>query len=208
MNRDERTKHWDSVYTQKMDTQVGWYQADPETSFSLIENVAPHRGRVIDIGGGTSRLPDKLLDHSYKAITVLDISAAAVAKAKARLAERAAHIQWKVADITEVANLNEFGPFDVWHDRAVFHFLTDAADRKHYVELATKSLPSGGHLIIGTFALDAPPRCSGLDVCRYDATSLAAEFAPAFRPVDETSHLHITPAGKPQHFIFLTLARV
>lgn len=160
MNRSERTQrteHWDTFYTQKMDTQVGWYQADPTTSFGLIEKVAPHRGRVIDIGRGTSRLPDKLLDHSYKAITVLDISAAAVAKVKARLVERATQIQWIVADITEVSNLNEFGPFDVWHDRAVFHFLTEPTDRKHYVELAARSLPARGHLIIGTFAPDAPP---------------------------------------------------
>ncbi len=202
MNRKD---HWETVYTKNKDTEVGWYQADPETSFNLIEKVTPGRGSVIDVGGGTSRLPEKLLDHGYREITVLDISAAAVAKAKARLAQRAEHIQWIVSDITEVEDL---GAFDTWHDRAVFHFLTDPLDRKHYAELAARTVPRGGHLIMGVFTLDAPPRCSGLDVCRYDASMLAAEFSPAFCSLKETSHLHITPGGKPQHYIYLTFERL
>lgn len=202
MNRKE---HWESVYIGKKDTEVGWYQANPEISFNLIEKAAPGRGRVIDIGGGTARLPEKLLDHGYKAVAVLDISAAAMARAKTRLAWRAEEIQWIVADITEVEHL---GQFDVWHDRAVFHFLTSPDDRKHYVELASRTLTRGGHLIIGTFATEAPPRCSGLDVCRYDAPGLMAEFASAFRAIDEASHLHITPTGKPQPFLFLTFERI
>ena len=202
MNRKE---HWETVYAKNKDTEVGWFQADPEISFSLIEKASPSQGSVIDIGGGTSRLPEKLLDHGYEKIAVLDISAAAVAKAKARLAERAEAIQWLVADITEVDDL---GTFDVWHDRAVFHFLLNPADRKRYVELAGRTLPIGGHLIIGTFAHDAPARCSGLDVCRYDAASLAAEFSNGFRIMEEQSHLHTTPTGKPQHFIFATFERV
>ena len=117
MNRKE---HWETVYTKNKDTEVGWYQAEPEISFSLIEKVSPGRGSVIDVGGGTSRLPEKLLDHNYGKITVLDISSAAIARAKARLADRAQLIQWLAADITGVQNL---GQFDVWHDRAVFHFL-------------------------------------------------------------------------------------
>ncbi|MHB1766461.1 MAG: methyltransferase domain-containing protein [Phycisphaerae bacterium] len=136
---------------------------------------------------------------------MLDISAAAVAKAKARLAERAGSIQWLVADITEVEDV---GRFDVWHDRAVFHFLLNPADRKRYVELAARTLPIGGHLIIGVFAPDAPPRCSGLDVCRYDAGSLAVEFGNSFRVMEERSHMHTTPTGKPQHFIFVSFERV
>ena len=202
MNRKE---HWETVYTKNKDTEVGWYQADPETSFNLIEKVTPGRGSVIDVGGGTSRLPEKLLDHGYREITVLDISAAAVAKAKARLAQRAEQIQWIVSDITEVEDL---GAFDTWHDRAVFHFLTDPLDRKHYAELAARTVPRGGHLIMGVFTLDAPPRCSGLDVCRYDASMLAAEFSPAFRSLEETFHVHITPGGKPQHYIYLTFERL
>ena len=202
MNRKE---HWETVYTKNKDTEVGWYQADPEVSFSLIEKVSPSRGSVIDIGGGTSRLPEKLLDHGYEKIAVLDISTAAITRAKARLTERAGHIEWIVADITEVETL---GQFDIWHDRAVFHFLLNPADRKRSVELATLTLPTGGYLIIGTVALDAPPRCSGLDVCRYDAPSLAAEFSPAFRVVEETSHIHTMPSGKLQHYIFLTFERM
>ena len=202
MNRKD---HWETVYTKNKDTEVGWYQADPQISLSLIEKVSPGRGSVIDVGGGTSRLPEKLLDHGYEKIAVLDISAAAIARAKARSAEQAAHIQWIVADITEVETL---GQFDNWHDRAVFHFLLNPADRKRYVELATRTVPSGGHLIIGTFAHDAPARCSGLDVCRYDAASLAAEFSNGFRIMEEQSHLHTTPTGKPQHFIFATFERV
>ncbi|NNM87164.1 MAG: class I SAM-dependent methyltransferase [Phycisphaerae bacterium] len=194
-----RKEHWETVYTKTDDTQVGWYQPDPEISFRLIEKASPGRGAVIDIGGGTSRLPEKLLDHGYKKIAVLDISAAAVAKAKARLSPRAHLIQWIVGDITEV---EQVGHFEVWHDRAVFHFLDELSDRRRYVELAGHTLPKGGQLIIGTFAKDGPPRCSGLDVRRYDAASLAAEFGPDFRVVDETSHLHRTPSGKPQPFIF------
>ncbi len=202
MNRKE---HWETVYAKNKDTEVGWFQADPEISFSLIEKASPGHGSVIDIGGGTSRLPDKLLDRGYERIAVLDISAAAIAKAKARLAERAGHIQWLVADITEVEDVETF---EIWHDRAVFHFLLDPADRKHYAELAARTVPSGGHLIIGTFAHDAPARCSGLDVCRYDAAGLAAEFSNGFRIMEEQSHLHTTPTGKPQHFIFATFERV
>ncbi len=202
MNHKE---HWDAVYTKNKDTEVGWYQADPEISFSLIETVSPARGSIIDVGGGTSRLPEKLLQRGYQSIAVLDISAAAVARAKARLAERAGAIHWLVADITEVEDV---GRFDVWHDRAVFHFLLNPADRKRYVELAARTLPIGGHLIIGVFAHDAPPRCSGLDVCRYDAASLAAELGAAFRVMKESSHLHTTPTGKPQHFIFVTFERI
>ena len=200
-----RTEHWESVYTSKDDTQVGWYQPDPEISFRLIETASPEKGSVIDIGGGTSRLPEKLLDHGYKRITVLDISAAAVAKAKRRLAERASMIDWILGDVTEVRQL---GHFDIWHDRAVFHFFGEPSDRRRYVELAGRTLLKGSHLIVGTFAKNGPPRCSGLDVCRYDAAGLAAEFSPVFRAVDETSHLHHTPTGKPQPFIFLTLERV
>ncbi|MGC8624193.1 MAG: class I SAM-dependent methyltransferase [Phycisphaerae bacterium] len=202
MNRKE---HWETVYTKNKDTEVGWYQADPEISFSLIEKASSSQGRVIDIGGGTSRLPEKLLDHGYQEVVVLDISAAAVARNKARLAERAGHIQWMVADVTEVEHL---GQFDIWHDRAVFHFLTAPSDRRRYVELAGRTLPQGGHLIVGTFALDTPPRCSGLDVRCYDAPSLTAEFSPSFRVVEETSHIHTMPSGKLQHYIFLAFQRV
>ncbi len=200
-----RKQHWETVYTRHQDHELGWYQSDPELSFRLIEKASPSRGRVIDVGGGTSRLPEKLLDRGYQKIAVLDISATAVAKAQARLAQRADRIQWIIADITEAQNL---GQFDVWHDRAVFHFLTDPADRKHYVELAGRTLPKGGRLIVGTFALNTPPRCSGLDTCHYDAAGLAAQFGAEFRVVDEVSHLHTKPTGTQQHFIFLTLERV
>jgi SAM-dependent methyltransferase len=202
MNRKE---HWETLYTKNKDTEVGWYQADPEISFSLIEKASPRQGSVIDVGAGTSRLPEKLLDRGYHNIAVLDISAAAVARNKARLAERAAHIRWIVADITEVEDI---GRFDVWHDRAMFHFLTAPSDRRRYVELAGRTLPQGGHLIIGTFAMDTPPRCSGLDVRCYDTPSLAAEFSPAFHAVAVTSHTHTMPSGKLQHYIFLTFQRV
>ncbi len=202
MNRKE---HWETVYTKNKDTEVGWYQADPEISFSLIQKASPDQGRVIDIGGGTSRLPEKLLDQKYEKIAVLDISAAAVARAQARLAERAANITWIVADITEIQDV---GAFDVWHDRAVFHFLLNPEDRKQYVLLAARTVPIGGNLIIGAFAQDGPPRCSGLDVRRYDAASLAAEFGNCFQIVEERSHLHTTPTGKPQHFVFVTLQRI
>ena len=192
-------EHWNSIYQTKAVTEVSWFESEPQVSTDLIKAVTPTSGSVIDIGGGASRLVDSLLAAGYDSLTVLDISAAALERAKARLASDADRVTWRVANILET---NDLGQFDVWHDRAVFHFLTARADRQTYVEKASRSVRVGGHLIVGTFALDGPEKCSGLNVCRYDSAKLSDEFASRFKLLREISHTHVTPAGKQQQFIF------
>jgi len=156
-------RHWETVYTSKGDAELSWTQAEPAASLALIEEVCP-AGRVIDVGGGTSLLAARLLDRGY-AVTVLDISQAAIDRARQRLGARAGEVGWVVADVTAAPDL---GTFDVWHDRAVFHFLTAPADRAAYAALLARTVPAGGHAVIATFALDGPEKCSGLEVRRYD----------------------------------------
>ena len=199
-----RQNHWETVYATKDVTDVGWYQADPKMSLELIEWASSDHGSVIDVGGGASLLADRLLDAGFERVAVLDISTAALERAKSRLGEKAGRVLWVVADVTAVKTV---GSFDLWHDRAVFHFLTAPEDRRKYVELAKRTIRPGGHLVIGTFALDGPSRCSGLEVRRYDAALLCAEFGTEFMLVRETREDHTTPSGKPQPFMFAVLAR-
>jgi SAM-dependent methyltransferase len=201
----DRKEHWETVYKTKAVTEVSWYEVDPKVSLDLIEKASPAHGKIIDVGGGASLLVDKLLDAHFEKVAVLDISLVALDKAKSRLGERASRVQWIEADVSVVQSV---GKFDVWHDRAVFHFLTVAQDRRSYVELAARTLPVGGHLIVGTFAIDGPQKCSGLEVCRYDSTLLAKELGRAFKLVHEVAHTHSTPAGKPQRFFFGLFQRV
>lgn len=200
----ERQDHWNRVYSTKSPTEVSWFESEPRVSLQLIASVASAASSVIDVGGGASRLVDGLLDAGYEQVAVLDVSAVALANAKARLGDRASRVRWIVSDILQC---NALGQFDLWHDRAVFHFLTDALDRRKYVELAARSIRPGGHLIVGTFALEGPEKCSGLSVCRYDATSLAAEMGPRFQLLNHLSHTHLTPAEKQQQFIFCVFQR-
>jgi SAM-dependent methyltransferase len=164
----------------------------------LIRRACPAGGRVIDVGGGQSLLVDRLLEAGF-CVAVLDISSVALERTKARLGERAGQVEWILADVAAVPSV---GTFDVWHDRAVFHFLTQPQDRQHYSELAARTVPAGGHLVLGAFALDGPEKCSGLPVCRYDAPRLARELDSSFRLVDELAHEHTTPGGKVQSFFF------
>jgi SAM-dependent methyltransferase len=195
----DRHEHWNSIYQTKAVTDVSWFESDPQVSWVLINSAAPTPGRVIDVGGGASRLVDRLVATGFKPVTVLDISEVALEHAKARLGDAATQVHWIVGDICRIAPLP---PCDNWHDRAVFHFLTEPEDRRKYVELVTRTLRIGGHLIIGTFAVDGPPKCSGLEVRRYDADSLARELGPRFKLVRQLSHKHMTPTGKPQQFVF------
>jgi SAM-dependent methyltransferase len=200
MLQAQRKEQWEAVYQSKGETGVSWYQSEPRLSLELIRSVAPPaRGRIIDVGGGASILIDRLLDLPFERIAVLDISETALSKSRSRLGERASRVEWIVADVTEAESL---GTFDVWHDRAVFHFLTDAADRRKYVELARRTVPVGGHLIIATFADDGPKRCSDLDVCRYNARSLASELGEGFSLVREAKETHRTPWGSSQAFFY------
>jgi SAM-dependent methyltransferase len=196
----DRKTHWEHVYSTRAGTGVSWYQDEPRLSLELIGAVAhADGGRIIDVGGGASVLVDRLLELPFGEVAVLDISETALGKARARLGERAGRVRWVVADVTEAP---ELGTFDVWHDRAVFHFLTDPDDRRSYVELARKTVPEGGHLVIATFADDGPRRCSDLDVCRYNARSLASELGEGFSLVRGAGETHATPWGSSQPFFY------
>ncbi|MGV3719762.1 MAG: class I SAM-dependent methyltransferase [Actinomycetota bacterium] len=201
-----RQAHWDEVYAGKGADELSWHQDEPSLSLALISAVAPGpQASVIDVGGGNSVLVDRLLALGYATVTVLDISPKALDQSKARLGELGRRVRWEVADVTQAASL---GCFDVWHDRAVFHFLTREEDRQRYVALAERSIATGGHLIMVTFALDGPERCSGLPVCRYDAASLARVFANGFELVSARDETHLTPWGAPQKFTYCVLRRV
>lgn len=166
----------------------------------LIGAFAPaESGRIIDVGGGASVLVDRLLRRSFGRIAVLDISTSALATSRKRLGGQAERVDWIAADITAI---DEVGIFDLWHDRAVFHFLTDAADRRKYVDLAQRTITRGGHLILATFADDGPTRCSNLDVRRYNADSMAAELGEGFTLVRQERETHTTPAGSSQAFFY------
>jgi ubiquinone/menaquinone biosynthesis C-methylase UbiE len=192
--------HWEAVYATKGEVAVSWYQAEPRLSLELIRAVAPaDGGRIIDVGGGASVLVDRLLDLPFERIAVLDIAETALSKARSRLGERAKRVEWIKADVTEIEDV---GTFDVWHDRAVFHFLTDAADRRKYADLARQTVPKGGHLVIASFAQDGPKRCSGLDVCRYDAGSMTAELGEEFSLTREARETHMTPWNTTQAFFY------
>jgi 2-polyprenyl-3-methyl-5-hydroxy-6-metoxy-1,4-benzoquinol methylase len=193
--------HWEKVYTTKEPEAVSWYRAHLETSLALIERAAHSRSAsIIDIGAGESTLVDDLLARGYENITILDVSQTALDVTKKRLGLLAEQIKWIVADITQ-AQLESFA-YDVWHDRAVFHFLTSIEQRAAYVRNVAKAVKPGGHVIVGTFGPEGPTKCSGLEVMRYSAESLHGEFGPRFRLVESSKELHHTPFGTTQQFIY------
>lgn len=201
-----RLAHWQNVYREKAENQVSWFQETPAISLELIEAVHPKFDwAIIDIGGGASRLVDVLACQDYRDLTVLDVSENAIAMAKARIGEPAAMMKWIVADVTQWEPTRRY---DLWHDRAAFHFLTEAADRTAYVERLMRALRTGGYAIIGTFAMDGPERCSGLPVIRYDAPVLSATLGNAFALVETRRHDHRTPMGGVQHFQFSIFRRL
>jgi 2-polyprenyl-3-methyl-5-hydroxy-6-metoxy-1,4-benzoquinol methylase len=192
--------HWEKIYTEKAPTAVSWYRPHLETSVSLIERVATKESAIIDVGGGESTLVEDLLSHGYNKITVLDISRRAIEENIRRLGLPSERVHWLVADITK-AELSE-STYDVWHDRAVFHFLTQESDRIAYVRQATRAVKPGGHVIVSTFGPEGPTKCSGLDVMRYDAESLHREFGVHFRLLESIKGLHETPFGTVQQFLY------
>lgn len=191
-------EHWQNVYTTKGDMEVSWHEEVPELSLRLIAEAEPAGGSVVDIGGGASRLVDQLLARGHSHVTVLDISASALARSRERIGMDD-RVEWIVADVTRWQPKRRF---DVWHDRAAFHFLTDPGDRAAYLEALDKGTGPGSRVIIGTFALDGPEKCSGLPVMRYDAESLAAVLGPAFDLRQSLQHEHATPWGGRQLFHF------
>ncbi len=200
-----RKAHWENVYTTKGETEVSWYQESPAPSLELIALARLSAdASIIDIGGGASRLVDALVDRNVGQITVLDLSAAALDAAKQRLGNKAANVRWEIADVTK---WEPSQTYDLWHDRAAFHFLTDQADQSAYVDRLKKAVKRGGRVIIGTFALDGPEKCSGLPIVRYDAASLSGTLGSDFKLIDARRHDHATPWGAVQRFQFSTFRR-
>ena len=198
--------HWEEVYSEKQSTEVSWYQQHPEKSLELINATATDTSaRIIDIGGGASTLVDFLLNNGYQNLTVLDIAHSAIEQAKARLGEMANDVNWLEQDITEFSPEQ---PYELWHDRAVFHFLTNQEDRNRYVQTISKALKPGAHAIIATFGLDGPEKCSGLDVVRYSPETLSATFGNTFKLEQTSKEEHATPGGATQSFVYCTFLKV
>lgn len=193
--------HWDAIYRTKTPDQVSWYQTEAALSLDLITRTTPALDApILDVGGGASTLVDGLLEAGYREVTVLDIASTGLTRARERLGARAARVKWVAADILTVPL--PLGGFDVWHDRAVFHFLTLPEDRAQYVAQVRRAVRPGGHIIVASFAPDGPTRCSGLEVVRYSPGAMHAEFGAGFTPVDSVREDHRTPAGSTQAFIY------
>ena len=201
---DNRRKHWEDVYGRKAASEVSWFQPEARVSLALLDACKlPDTAGILDVGAGASTFVDGVLARGYRDITLLDISAHALAATQQRLPHAA--LQCVVADIT---TWQPRRTFDLWHDRAVFHFLTEASDRAAYRKALTAALPRRAHAILGTFALDGPERCSGLQVQRYSPETLAAELAGELRAVESCFELHVTPAGGTQSFVFVRFERL
>jgi 2-polyprenyl-3-methyl-5-hydroxy-6-metoxy-1,4-benzoquinol methylase len=193
--------HWENVYTTKAADEVSWFQEHAALSLKLIQEAGlPLTASIIDVGGGASTLVDDLLASGYENVTVLDLSGAALATAKARLGARAADVQWLDANILD-AELG-LNTYDLWHDRAVFHFLTSEQERCAYVRAVLRAVKPGGLVIVATFAEDGPSKCSGLPVMRYDAKELHAEFGETFVLLGHEKESHHTPGGNEQKFVY------
>lgn len=202
----DRKAHWDGVYRAKAPDQLTWFQPRPETSLRLIEeaNLGPE-ARIIDVGGGTSTLTENLLEAGYRELTVLDVSAAALEVSGQRLAGRAAEIEWIEADVTRFEPSRQW---DLWHDRAVFHFLIDPEDVRAYRVSMLRALAKNGQAVIATFGPQGPTRCSGLDVQRYGAESLSEAVGPEMELVESRLDDHVTPTGASQQFLFCRFRRL
>ncbi|MHB1935714.1 MAG: class I SAM-dependent methyltransferase [Acidobacteriaceae bacterium] len=205
MDQVQSSEHWQQIYSTRQEQELSWFEEAPGISLELL--LTPQLSKdspVLDVGGGASRLVDALLDRGFTQPTVLDISEAALEKSKLRLAGRASQVRWIHADITQWEPDRKYR---AWHDRAVFHFLTTEEQRLAYRSVLEKAMVPGGIVVIGTFALDGPERCSGLPVQRYSPQSLAAELGRAFRPTTARMVDHVTPAGKTQRFQFSRFVR-
>lgn len=199
----DRKSHWEKVYGSKAPQAVSWYQQEPALSLRLIANagLSPD-APLIDVGGGASVLVDRLCEQGHDNVAVLDFSETALEVARNRLADKAAAVDWYAEDVTEFRPPHRFS---LWHDRAVFHFLTEAGDRKKYINVLEQALEPGGQVIIMTFAIDGPAKCSGLDVVQYDADKLMAEMGTGFELLESGHDIHLTPAGGQQKFAYFRL---
>jgi SAM-dependent methyltransferase len=193
--------HWETVYKTKGAENVSWYRPHLDRSLAFLEaaGIGPDAA-IIDVGGGASTLVDDLLDRGYRNVTVLDLSEAALETARRRLGPRAALVRWLCADVTKVELPDR--SFDFWHDRAVFHFLRDPLERNRYIETARRALKPGGHIVVATFGPGGPLKCSGLEVMRYSAEQLHAEFGDGFARIGDSTEVHTTPWGSEQEFVY------
>jgi SAM-dependent methyltransferase len=196
----ERKEHWEQIYRRCPSTALSWYEARPSRSCALIAATgAGPSAPILDVGGGASLLADALLDAGYTDVTVLDVSASALERVRDRLGDRAVSVRLVEGDVTDFVPDR---PYSVWHDRAVFHFLTDPAERRRYRSALVRALPAGGHAILATFAPSGPPQCSGLEVVRYSPAALAAELGTGFELIESLSQTHVTPGGREQPFVY------
>jgi SAM-dependent methyltransferase len=203
---EERGQHWEEVYRTRATDRVSWFRPHLDVSIDLLKRAGLGSGsRVIDIGAGASTLVDDLLALGVRQVTALDLSAASLGIARSRLGADADRVEWIVADVTSAA-LPPAG-FDLWHDRAAFHFLVEDADVGAYVQVAARAVRGGGHVVIGQFAADGPSKCSGLPVARRDPEEIAMAFSPAFTLVEARRETHVTPGGTPQSFAYALLRR-
>lgn len=198
--------HWSGVYREKAVTDVSWYQDRPDLSLDLIRRIGvQHTARIIDVGAGASTLVDHLLADGYRDITLLDLSSEALSIVRERMGAQSSNVTFIDGNVTEMA-LQEHH-YDLWHDRAVFHFLTDSALRQKYVQTARRAVKPGGYVIVATFALDGPEQCSGLTVMRYDAAGLSAAFIEGFDLFESVNETHRTPWGSEQKFVYCVFRR-
>lgn len=197
----ETKTHWERIYRTKDAREVSWFQEHADQSLELIKKTGVSlAAKILDVGGGASTLVDDLVDQGYSEITVLDISGTALRRSQDRLAQRASLVTWLELDITRAELAPNF--YDVWHDRAVFHFLTDETDRARYVQAVRRSVKRGGHIIVASFGLGGPKKCSGLNVVRYSVESMHREFGNDFKLVETRTEAHHTPSGADQQFIY------
>ena len=202
-----RKAHWENVYQTKGRDEVSWFREHLDTSLRMIANTGVGKdAAIIDVGGGNSTLVDDLIEQGFVDVSVLDISAKAITDSKERLGSKAEEVNWLVADITTVELPKDH--FDVWHDRAVFHFLTDEENRRKYVELVMRSLKLGGHIIVASFGLEGPQKCSGLNVVRYSPETMHDEFGNSFDLVESIGETHNTPFGTEQDFVYCYCRKV
>jgi len=204
MESFDRKKHWENIYSTKQLNEVSWYQPTPETSLKFIEELnIPKTASIMDIGGGDSFLVDNLLQLGYQNITVLDISKKAIERAKLRLGKQSKNVKWIEADVSD---FNPTEAYDLWHDRAAFHFLTEEQEIENYLKSAQKGVKDSGHLIVGTFSTDGPKKCSGIEITQYSESTLTKRFSK-FKKVNCRLIEHETPFNTKQSFIFCTFKK-